>query len=86
MAKNKRSDLDAKQVIGFVGLAMDAADGHQRLTRSEHFVLLGGSEKTHAHMQDTVIRFDESLKKLGKKLQDAEPEEALELLRKAIRR
>jgi hypothetical protein len=37
-------------------------------------------------MQDTAIRFDESLKKRGKKLADAEPEEALELLRKAIRK
>jgi hypothetical protein len=86
VAKNKRSDDEGKQVIGFVGLGLDAADGHQRLTRSEHFVLLGGSEETHAHMQDTAIRFDESLKKRGKKLADAEPEEALELLRKAIRK
>jgi hypothetical protein len=86
VAKKKRSDEDTKQVVGFVGLGLDAADGHQRLTRSEHFVLVGGSEETHRHMQDTAIRFGESLKKRGMNLADADPEEALELLRKAIRK
>jgi hypothetical protein len=81
--KNKRTD---KEFLGFIGLGLDAADGHKRLTQSEHFILLGGSEKTHERMQDTAMRFDECLKKEGKPLEETSPEEAFELLKKALRR
>jgi hypothetical protein len=72
-----------KEVLGFLGVGLDNDDGHQRITRSEEFLLVGGSEQTHEHMQDIAIRFEESLKQLGKRLRDAEPDELIELLNKA---
>jgi hypothetical protein len=72
------------EVLGFVGLGFDNQDGHRRVTTSEHFLLLGGSEATHERMQDTVIKFDESLKRRGKKLVDTSAEEAADLLRDAL--
>jgi hypothetical protein len=86
VAKKKRARRQESELVGFVGLGLDAADGHKRLTRSENFILIGGSEKTHERMQDTALRFDECLKKRGKNLREASPEEAIEVLREALKR
>lgn len=77
---------DKGQLIGFLGVGLDSEDGHQRLTRSDHFLLVGGSEETHVRMQDTALRFDESLEIRGKKLHEATLEEILELFQKAAER
>ena len=73
-----------EEVLGFLGVGLDAKDGHSRVTQSEHFLLLGGSEETHERMQDTAIRFGETLKKSGKPLCETEPQQALDLLRDAL--
>ena len=64
----KKSKKDEAKVLGFVGLGLDNKDDHQRITNCEHFYLVGGSEETHERMQDTAIRFSESLEKKGKRL------------------
>ncbi len=71
------------QVLGFLGVGLDNQDGHQRLTRNEHFLLVGGSEETHEKLQDVSIRFNEALKDRGKRLEDASVEEVTDLLREA---
>jgi hypothetical protein len=75
-----------KQVVGFLGVGLDNDDNHQRLTRSEHFLLVGGSAETHGRMQDTVLHFDEALKRRGKSLKETSAEEALDLLRESLER
>jgi len=82
VARNR--EQKRKEVIGFLGVGLDNKDGHQRLTRSEHFLLVGGSEETHEHMQDVVIRFTEALERTGKRLEDTPGEEAVDLLRKTL--
>lgn len=72
------------EVVGFVGVGLDGKDGHQRLTRAEYFVLVGGSAETHEHMQDTVIRFNEALDRKGKELHQTSSDEAIDLLRQAL--
>jgi hypothetical protein len=72
------------QLLGFLGVGLDNQDGHQRLTRSEHFLLVGGSAETHERMQDTAIRFNEALQKKGKTLQETSPEEAVDILRESM--
>ena len=74
---------EKQQVLGFIGVGLDNQDGHQRVTRAENFLLLGGSEQTHEQMQDVSIRFNESLQRRGKRLQDASVEEVLDLFRRA---
>jgi hypothetical protein len=71
------------QVVGFLGVGLDNQDGHQRLTRNQEFLLIGGSEETHEKLQDLSIRFQESLKQRGKRLQDASVEEVVDLLNEA---
>jgi hypothetical protein len=79
-------DDNNRRVAGFLGVAMDGQDEHKRITRSEHFLLVGGSAEAHERMQDVAIRFDESLKHSGKTLQETSAEEALDLLRKSLDR
>ena len=81
----KKSKKDEAKVLGFVGLGLDNKDDHQSITNCEHFYLVGGSEETHERMQDTAIRFSESLEKKGKRLEDTCPKEAIDLLRDSMR-
>ena len=53
-----------------MGLGLDGDDGHTRMTRGENFLLYGGSESTHARMQETALKVNEHLEKRGKRLGD----------------
>jgi hypothetical protein len=53
-----------------VGVAFDAEDGHTRLSRGKNFVLCGGSEETHALMQETATKINEHLDRRGRRLED----------------
>jgi hypothetical protein len=79
-SKRKREE---PEVIGFLGVGLDNEDGHTRLTQSEHFLLVGGSEETHERLQDKAIRFSEALRRRGKTLQETPLDEVLELLDEA---
>ena len=76
-------DQNERRVVGFLGVGLDHKDGHQRLTRGEHFLLLGGSEETHERLQDTAIKFAEALRRRGKDLQETPVEEVLEIFYEA---
>ncbi len=71
-----------RQVVGFFGVGLDG-DGEHRITRTEHFLLVGGSENTHEHMQDAAVKFNEALNRHGQPLQQLPVKEVVELLRKA---
>ena len=79
----KPADSNDRRVVGFLGIGLDNADGDKRLTRSEHFILIGGSEETHERMQDTAIRFTARLRRRGKRLEDAGLDEVIDLFREA---
>jgi hypothetical protein len=68
-----------RRVLGFLGVGLDNKDGHKRLTRSDNFVLVGGSQETHENMQEIAIKFNEALDQRGKQLQDASVEEVIDL-------
>jgi len=71
------------EIVGFVGVGLDNQDGEQRLTRAEHFFLVGGSAETHERMQETAIKFNEKLEDKGKTLQETTLEEILDLFHEA---
>ena len=80
---SKRKSRNERRVVGFLGLGLDNKDGHQRISRSEHFLLMGGSQETHERMQNTAIKFSEALRREGKQLQETPVEEVLEILHEA---
>jgi hypothetical protein len=69
-----------------LGLGLDNADGHKRITQGEQFTLVGGSEETHGRMTETVIKTFEALKSRGKHLQTVEPGELAEIIHKSTPR
>ena len=81
---SQRDHENEPQIVGFLGVALDNQDGEKRVTRSGHFVLVGGSAETHERMQDTAIRFGDKLKEKGKTLRETSAEEALDLLRETL--
>jgi hypothetical protein len=86
VAANKNSgkkDKNKGEVVGLVGVGLDSADGHKRITKGDEFLLVGGSRETHENMQGIAMRFSESLKKRGKRLPETPVEEVIELLHKA---
>ncbi len=52
------------------GVGFDHEDGHTRITRGKNFCLCGGSEETHAVMQETAVKINENLDKRGKRLEE----------------
>ena len=82
-AVNKKTEQGKAQVEGVLGVGLDNQDGQARVTRNEDVLLVGGSQETHERMQDISIRLNEGLKNRGKRLQDAEVREVIDLLREA---
>ena len=82
MAKKRKKKTS--ELVGFLGVGLDNQDEHKRVTRAEHFFLVGGSAETHERMQDTAIRFNEALNEKGKPLSETTYQEALELLCRAM--
>ena len=78
-----KRESNKSEVIGFVGVGLDNKDEHKRITQSEEFLLVGGSQETHEKMQDVAIRFGETLRKRGKRLPDAPVDEVIEILHEA---
>jgi hypothetical protein len=80
---NKSDERSERRVVGFLGVGLDNKDGHQRVTKSEHFFLVGGSSETHESMQDIAIKFTKALGKRGKPLPETPVEEVLDLFHEA---
>lgn len=66
-----------------LGVGLDGSDGHKRLTRGKDFFLAGGSEETHAKMQETMVKVTERLEQRGKRIRDAAPAELRDLIGEA---
>ncbi len=64
-----------------LGLGLDAEDGQTRITRGKNFLLYGGSQDTHAVMQETAIKLNEKLDRRGKRLEDVPVKELREIFR-----
>jgi hypothetical protein len=65
-----------------MGVGLDS-DGHVRVTKSEEFLLLGGSEDTHGTMREHVERFSDTLEEMGTDLQRASRDEMIEAARES---
>ena len=62
-----------------MGLGFDCKDGIWRVTRGQNFRLFGGSEDTHAEMQEKAIKMNEELDKREKTLDTISTEEFFEI-------
>jgi hypothetical protein len=81
----KASKKERKQAA-ILGLGLDGDDGHTRLTRGKNFVLYGGSQETHAQMQETAVKINEHLDRRGKHLEEVSPRELRDIYREVTER
>ena len=79
----RRRTIKARTRAHLLGLGLDHADGHKRLTTAEQFTIIGGSDETHGRMTETVIKTFEELKTRGKPLEAVEPAELAEIIQKS---
>ena len=79
-----RAANEARKSAALLGLAFDNDDGQTRLTRGKNFLLLGGSQDSHAVMQETAIKINERLDKQGKRLEDVSVAEIRDICREVI--
>ena len=84
---SRKKPVQEQAINCIVGIGLDQKndDQEKRVTQSDHFLLVGGSEETHERMQDTAIRFDERLREKGKRLQDTCLDEVRDMLRDSMR-
>ena len=66
-----------------LGVGLDNHDGHTRITRGENFFLAGGSQETHAQMQETVVKVNETLQRKSKRLEDVSVRELRDIFHDA---
>ena len=66
-----------------LGLGLDNADGHKRITTGEQFAIVGGSAETHEKLTETAIKTFEELKHRGKKIHEVERAELVEIVQKS---
>lgn len=72
--------VEKSKIAGPVhGIGLDNDDGHIRITKMKNFRLMGGSQNTHEHMQETAIKFNERLKKHDKQVTDLNVRQFVEL-------
>ena len=62
-----------------LGMGMDCDDGEMRVTNADNFLLVGGSHDTHECMQDKCIKFNEIISSKGKRLDQLERQELMDL-------
>ena len=74
------------KAAGLLGVGLDNADGHKRVTTGEQFAVVGGSAETHERMTETVVKTFEELKQRRKHLSEVEARELAEILHKSTPR
>jgi len=74
---------DKERRAWLLGLGLDCKDGHKRFTRGENFLLFGGSQETHEHMQEKSLKFNEKLKERGKALEELTRGEFVDIAQEA---
>jgi hypothetical protein len=71
-----------KKILRLFGVGNDTDDGHLRITRSEQFDVLMGSEKTHEYISELCVQIDDQLRNEGKKIQDLTVQELRQVIQK----
>ena len=74
------NDPSRAEYARILGLGLDNADGHIRITRGENFDIFLGSESTHEQLQETCVKINEKLDQRGKRLEDLSRDEFVDLI------
>lgn len=70
---NRKEESGWKSYL--LGIGLDQKDGQYRVTRSEDFQILGGSERTHRRMQEKILDLEDELARDGRTIAGLQPDE-----------
>jgi hypothetical protein len=73
-----------KQNSKLIGIGLENPDGHKRITQSERFSVIGGSEEIHQTLTETAIKTFETLDKKGKTLDTVEKDELNDIIKDTL--
>ena len=76
-----RSD-NQKKIIRLLGVGFDHDDGHVRITKSDSYDVIMGSEESHEYIQQLIQKIEDALKAADLSLEDLSPDEFLEFIKK----
>tara|TARA_B100000029_G_scaffold477008_1_gene521660 strand:+ start:220 stop:465 length:246 start_codon:yes stop_codon:yes gene_type:complete len=76
--------IQEKSNAHLLGIGLDCEDGHTRITQSEEFSIIGGSEKTHDCMTETICKTFEDLKQEGENLSTVDEEQLQDIIQKNL--
>ncbi len=76
--------IQEKPNAHLLGIGLDCEDGHTRITQSEEFSIIGGSEKTHDCMTETICKTFEDLKQEGENLSTVDEEQLQDIIQKNL--
>lgn len=79
-----RANDSQRKSAALLGVAFDNQDGQTRLTRGKNFVLVGGSQDTHAVMQETAVKINEHLDRRGKRLEEVSAPELRDICSQVV--
>ncbi|MCC5025163.1 MAG: hypothetical protein J6386_21330 [Candidatus Synoicihabitans palmerolidicus] len=82
-SSEKPSPRQPVPINGLLGIGLDNADGHKRITRGEKFALVRGSQETHERMTETALKTFEELKKRDKHIETVDRKELAEIIKKS---
>jgi hypothetical protein len=71
-----------KKIIRLLGVGFDAEDDHIRITKSEKYDVIMGSDQSHEYIQQLIQKIEDELKAQNKSLDDYTPEEFLNFVGK----
>lgn len=58
-----------------LGVGFDADDGHMRITTSDNYDVLMGSDESHEYLTQLIGRIETELKERGMNLEELDPAE-----------
>ena len=74
-------DEKALNIRAVLGVGLDGDPAEKRITRGETFYLFGGSKETHEQMFEHTVKFNEKVGTRGKKLEQINARELVEIVR-----
>lgn len=70
-----------KKIVRLLGVGFDAEDGHVRITKSDNYDVLMGSDESHDFLQKLIAKIEAELKYKDLKLDDLSPAEFSEFVK-----
>ena len=79
LLKQSTSPRPRRLRAAIIAVGLDGGDNQHRLTHGGQCLIFGGSEETHAELQETALRMERELDRSGRLLGDLDPAELAEL-------